>query len=261
MKKRQALRKTSAPMVPSPLSNMSADAASPTPLYHQIFEQLRNAVLAGEFADQSYLPSEQEISQRFGVSRITAKRSLDEMAAAGLAVREQGRGTRVNSAPGRTVVRGGISSLVQSLHANARHSVKLIDFGYVHPPAEIADILGLDRKAEVQRAIRVWNGPNGPFSHLTTFVPADIGRRWTKNDLQSKPLISLLESGGLRVGRAQEQITATLADRDTAERLLVKRGEPLLMIVRTVFDLEGTAVEHIIALYPPSRYQYLVSLE
>jgi hypothetical protein len=33
------------------------------------------------------------------------------------------------------------------------------------------------------------------------------------------------------------------------------------MIVRTVFDLEGTAVEHIIALYPPSRYQYLVSLE
>jgi len=261
MKKRQALRKTSAPGAQSQLAHMSVDAAAPVPLYHQIFEQLRNAVLAGGFTDQSYLPSEQEISQRFGVSRITAKRSLDEMAAAGLAVREQGRGTRVNSTPGRTMVRGGISSLVQSLHANARHSVKLIDFGYVHPPAEIADVLGIDCKAEVQRAIRVWNGPNGPFSHLTTFVPAAIGRRWTKSDLQSKPLISLLESGGLRVGRAQEQITATVADRETAQRLLLKRGEPLLMIVRTVFDLEGTAVEHIIALYPPSRYQYLVSLE
>jgi GntR family transcriptional regulator len=183
------------------------------------------------------------------------------LAAVGLAVREQGRGTRVNASPGRTFVRGVISSLVQSLHANARHSVKLIDFGYIKPPAEVAAILGVDEHAEVQRAIRVWNGPHGPFSHLTTFVPAHIGRRWTKSDLQTKAMISLLERGGRRVGRAQEQITATIADRATAERLKVKRGAPLLMIVRTVFDVEGAAVEHIVALYPPARYQYLVSLE
>ncbi len=239
----------------------SIDATTPTPLYHQIFSQLRDAILNGVFADQSYLPSEQEISRQFSVSRITAKRSLDELAAAGLAIREQGRGTRVNSAPGRVTVTRGISSLVQSLHANARHSVKLIDFGYGKPPAEVAALFGIGEDGEVQRAIRVWSGPSGPFSHLTTFVPAHIGRKWTKSDLQTKPMISLLQSRGLRVGRAQEQITATIAEGAVAEQLLVPKGAPLLMIVRTVFDRDGAALEHIIALYPPARYQYLVTLE
>ncbi len=260
MARKQTLKRSSTAAV-GRLPAMSVDAASPTPLYHQIFSQLRDAVLAGGFADQSFLPSEQKISQQFGVSRITAKRSLDELAAAGLAIREQGRGTRVTVASGGTVVKGGIASLVQSLHANARHSVKLIDFGYIKSPPEVAAVLGLERDAVVQRAIRVWNGPNGPFSHLTTFVPEHIGRRWSKSDLQTKPMISLLESGGMRVGRAQEQITATTANKAAAERLMVKRGAPLLMIVRTVFDTKGTAVEHIVALYPPSRYQYLVSFD
>jgi GntR family transcriptional regulator len=259
MAKRQAAKR-SGQEATHQLGPMSVDTASPTPLYHQIFAQLQAAISKGSFADQRFLPSEPEISRRFGVSRITAKRALDELAAAGLVVREQGRGTRIN-ATGRTIIRGGISGLIQSLHANARHSVKLIDFGYVRPSAEVAAVLGVDEGAKVQRAIRVWNGPNGPFSHLTTFVPEHIGRTWTKTDLQTKPMISLLQSRGMRLGRAQEQITATIADRSTAERLLVKRGAPLLMIVRTLFDVDGVAVEHIVAVYPPARYQYLISLE
>lgn len=243
------------------LGLMSVDASLPTPLYHQIFTQLGNAIARGSFADETFLPSEQELSAQFRVSRITAKRALDELAAAGLAVREQGRGTRVHSAAGRTVVRGRVSGLVQSLHANARHSVKLIDFSYTLASAEIASILGLSKGDEIQRAIRVWNGPNGPFSHLTTFVPGRLGRSWTRGDLLKKPMISLLESQGMRVGRAQEQITATLADRATASRLAVKKGAPLLMIIRTVFDTQGAAIEHIVALYPPDRYQYLIDLD
>lgn len=244
-----------------PLRSMSIDQSMQTPLYHQIFAQLRDAIVRGRFRDDAFLPSEQELSTQFGVSRITAKRALDELAAAGLAVREQGRGTRVRSAPGRLVVQGRISGLVQSLHANARHSVKLIDFGYVLASAEVAANLGLNRGDEVQRAIRVWIGPKGPFSHLTTFVPGQLGRSWTRRDLLKQSMTSLLESKGMRAGRAQEKITATLADRSTASRLAVKQGAPLLMITRTVFDRQGTAIEHIVALYPPDRYQYLIDLD
>ena len=244
----------------SPL-HLSIDTDSPTPLYHQIFSQLREAILSGAICDQSYLPSEHDISVALGVSRITAKRSLDELAAAGLAIREQGRGTRVNATPGRTAMQGGISGLVQNLHANARHAVKLIDFGYVVPSPEVAAALGIHERQQVQRASRVWNGPNGPFSYLTTFVPARIGRKWTESELQTKPLISLLEKAGVRLGKAQEQITAIAADAAAAEHLQVKHGVPLLMIVRTVFDIHGAAVEHIVALYPPARYQYFVNLE
>src|SRR6185312_1977491 len=197
------------------------DPNGPTPLYHQIFVLLREQIYGGQYPAGSFLPSEPELSARFNVSRITARRVLDELAAADLAVREQGRGTRVAITPHSTSVRGHVVGLVHSLHANGRGAVQLIEFGYVPAPKDTAAALGLKSGEEVQRAIRIWQGDEGPFSHLTTFVPAALGRSWTKADLKAKPLIALLERAGVTIGRAEEQITAVLADGVMAQRLAV----------------------------------------
>ncbi len=236
------------------------DPALPTPLYHQIFRILRNRIYSGEYALGSFLPGEQDIATFFGVSRITAKRALDDIAAAGLAVREQGRGTRVCIQPRSIAVRGSVHGLVHSLHAKGNSTVRLIAFDYVAAPAAVAEALGLAEGAEVQRAIRVWYGESGPFNHLTTFVPASIGRCWTKADLSQRTLVSLLESSGVRITRAEEEITATLADDTTGSALQIGAGSALLMITRTLLDAEDRAVEYLIALYPPDRYRYTVSL-
>lgn len=58
------------------------DQSSPTPLYHQIFLILRDRIFDGTYGFESAVPSENEICSNFGVSRITAKRVLDELAAA-----------------------------------------------------------------------------------------------------------------------------------------------------------------------------------
>jgi GntR family transcriptional regulator len=91
-------------------------------------------------------------------------------------------------------------------------------------------------------------------------VPGRLGRSWTGDDLMKRPLISLLENTGVTISRAEERITAVLADAVVAARLAVEAGAPLLMITRTVFDTQDQAVEHLTALYPPARYQYSVSL-
>lgn len=70
-----------------------------SPLYHQIFLILKHRILEGELAAGDGVPGEQELAQIHGVSRITAKRALDELAAAGLVVRERGRGTSVAARP------------------------------------------------------------------------------------------------------------------------------------------------------------------
>jgi GntR family transcriptional regulator len=243
-----------------PAARPGFDPASPTPLYHQIFSLLRDKIYDGKFPGGSFIPSEQELSAEYKVSRITAKRALDELAADGLVVREQGRGTRVCINTHSTSVRGSVRGLVHSLHANGRGSVQLIDFDYLPASQDVAVELGLNVSDEVQRAIRIWHGDQGPFSHLTTFVPGWLGRSWTRDDLMKRPLISLLESTGVTIGRAEERITAVLADGVVATRLAVEAGAPLLMIMRTVFDTQDRSVEHLAALYPPERYQYSVSL-
>lgn len=237
---------------------MSSVAAAP--LYHQIFVKLRDRIYLGEFPDGSFLPSEQELSKMFGVSRITAKRALDEIAATGLAVREQGRGTRVCIATRSTSIRGNIEGLIHSLHAKGYSSVRLLEFEYVPAPAELAEKLKVDPGSEVQRAVRVWYGDGGPFSHLTTYVPGSLARGWRQKDLENKTMIALLEERGVRVGRAEDHVTAASATMDIAARLDVTVGAALLQVTRTVFDQQGQPVELLIGLYPPDRYQYSVTL-
>ena len=236
------------------------DPALPTPLYHQIFTILRDKIYRGECERDSYLPGEQEIAAFFDVSRITAKRALDEIAAAGLAVREQGRGTRVCITPRGNAVRGNVDGLLHSLHAKGAAAVRLLDFAYVPAPEEVAKRLALSAGDEVQRATRIWRSDAGPFNHLTTFVPATIGRRWNREELERKTLISLLEESGMRIDRAEERITATLADETTAPILEVSSGSALLKVMRTLYDQRDTPVEYLVALYPPERYQYTVTL-
>jgi GntR family transcriptional regulator len=236
------------------------DPNSPTPLYHQIFVILRDKIYRGEYQRDSFLPGEQEIATFFGVSRITAKRALDEIAAAGLAMREQGRGTRVCIKPHSISVRGSVDGLVHSLHAKGSSLVRLLEFDYVPVPADIAEKLGIPNGGEVQRATRIWYAEAGPFNHLTTFVPAVLGRRWRREDLENKPLVSLLEGSGVTISRVEEAITATLADDATAASLEVAPGSALLKITRTVFGDREQAVEYLVALYPPDRYQYTVTL-
>jgi GntR family transcriptional regulator len=58
----------------------SVDRRTAVPLYHQIFVQLRDEIVSGSRALGSLVPTEQELSENFGVSRITARRALDELA-------------------------------------------------------------------------------------------------------------------------------------------------------------------------------------
>lgn len=237
------------------------DERLPTPLYHQVYLVLRNKILSGELAFGSKLLGEQETSELFGVSRITAKRALNELADDGLVKRERGRGTRVIFSAPAPPVRASVEGLLENLLAMGLETqVRLLDFGYVHAGAEVAQALRCGDRDTVQRAVRVRCLEREPFSYLTTYVPEHIGRSYGRGDLASRPLLSLLERGGVVVGRAEQTIGATLADIKVSAALGLELGSPLLSIQRVVYDQVEAPVEFIKALYRPDRYQYRMEL-
>jgi GntR family transcriptional regulator len=231
------------------------------PLYHQLFLILRNKILSGEYPDGSFLPSEAELSSAFNVSRITTKRALNEIAEAGFAVRQRGRGTRVLYKGGGTIVTGGLQGLRDSLRANARGAPVVLELGDAPVPADVANALHLAPGTTVQRAVRVFADASGlPYSHLTTFVPPTVAATWTRADLERHSLVALIERSGSTIESAEQIITATLADADIATALQVSFASPLLKVVRTVYGAGGVPLEFLVALYPPGRYQFIMSL-
>jgi GntR family transcriptional regulator len=237
------------------------DERLPMPLYHQVYLVLRDKILTGEYTFETSLLSEQETSEMFGVSRITAKRALNELADDGLVKRERGRGTRVIYHAPTPPVQSSVEGLLENLLAmGSETQVILRSFDYVKPDAEVARALKCNDQCQVQRAVRVRSLENDPFSHLTTYVPEKLGRSYSRDDLASHPLLFLLERSGVIVGRADQTISATLADIEVSLALELELGSPLLSIQRVVYDQDETPVEFIKALYRPDRYQYRMML-
>jgi GntR family transcriptional regulator len=247
---------------PQKSATRTVDDRLPTPLYHQIYLILHDKIVSGAFAPDDLVPGEQELMRRFGVSRITARRALDELAAGGLVVRQRGRGTRVLPNQPIEPVRAGVEGLVENLlEMGLKTEVRLRDFGYVPASPDVSRSLGVAPGAVVQRAVRTRALKGQAFSYLTTWVPEDIGRTYSKRDLAARPLLALLERSGVRIGSADQTISATLADPEVAPALEVEIGAPLLRIRRIVFDHNGRAVEYIVGLYRPDRYQHRLKLD
>lgn len=242
-------------------SSVRLDPNARVPLYHQIFLILRNRIFGGEVRPGELVPGEQELAAEFNVSRITAKRALNELAGAGLVVRERGRGTRVTHRPKAPAVTSSIEGWLENISLmGIATEARVLDFGYLAASEDIAHALELDPGTDVQHAVRVRSLDGEPMSYLVTYVPADIGRQYDREDLDTKPLLLLLELAGVKVASARQTISATLADSEVAGALSVHAGSPLIEVRRVVRDSSGRPVEYIRVLYRPDIYRFEMSM-
>ena len=67
------------------------------PLYQQIYDDIKNDIESGVYQVDDKIPSETELSEKYNVSRITVRRSIEDLCADSLLTKKQGRGTFVGS--------------------------------------------------------------------------------------------------------------------------------------------------------------------
>jgi GntR family transcriptional regulator len=236
------------------------DVGLPLPLYHRVYLVLRQQVESGRFDPRDKMPGEHDLAEEFAVSRITVRRALDMLERAGLVRRRRGAGTYARPPSAATPLRDNLRGLIENLLAmGLRTGVRLVEFAYVPASSEVAGLLGVSPGAEVQRSVRVRLSDGVPFSHLTAWVPAEIGRRYKREDLAEKPLLALLEAHAT-IARAEQTISACLADAAVAPLLEIEVGAALLWVRRQVFDRDGRVIEAISSLYRPDLYAYQIGL-
>lgn len=232
-----------------------------TPLHHQVYVVLRQQIEEGLFSGNRQIPSEHALSDTFNVSRITIRRAMDRLKQEGLISRTRGRGTFAQTPRTPQTISADLRDVFENLMEMGRRTrVRVVEFGYVPAPAPIAERLGLTPGAPVQRAVRVRYHEKTPFSHLTTYLPEDVGQSFTREDLAQTPLLSLMERAGIRPVSADQSVTAKLADTMVAPLLGVETGSPLLWVKRSVMAQDGRAVEFLQALYRPDMYEYQMSV-
>lgn len=230
------------------------------PLYHQIYVVLRQQIVEGRFG-QGPLPGEIDLAKQFHASRVTMRRVFDRLVQEGLVRRHRGLGTFVNPHPIKPVTVVDAGGLLDNIiDVGQKTSVKVISIDEVHATPEVAEALGLQPGDPVVKVVRVRHYGSRPLSHITAYLPADLGRGLNRKDLEITPMLRLLERSGVQLGRASQTLSARLADVVVAPLLDVPVGGALLAVRRVVLDKAGRPVQLLLGQYRPDRYEYRMEL-
>ena len=236
-------------------------ALSRVPLYHQLYSVLKAAIMDGTIPYDAQMPTEQQLAATFEVSRITAKRAMDELASEQLIARFRGKGSHVTYQYKPQPVRAPLVGMLENLKEMGKHSiVRVISVERVVPPEDIRGLLGLGDGELVHRVIRVRSNEEGePYAYYVSHT-AGITRGFTKRKLESTPRLDILRDNGIDPTRVEQVLSAENASIQIAAELNVEPGAALLSIRRQSYSADGKVADVLDGLYAPKRFQYAMVL-
>lgn len=223
-------------------------------------QALLGTIHAGELAAGEALPTEEALCARFGVSRITVRRALDELAGRNLIVRRQGVGTFV-ATPATTARSVTLTGTIDDLLSPNR--LVVVRDVHVVPPADVLDFAGLPPGTR----LRLFEGTNHlaggePLVHLRYYYPQPFAARLTAAMLcgPTPPIKVLEQRFGVVVDHAEQRVEAQACRGRTARRLRLRSGTPVLRAIRVYYDDAMRVVELFDAVYHPVHYRYTARL-
>jgi len=240
---------------------MSVKSQSKEPLYHQLFVLLRNSIVNGTIAHGAQVPTEQQLSAAFGISRITVKRAMDDLATEGLITRQRGKGSHVTHNFEPEPVKAPLVGMLENLEEMSKHSrVRVISIESLVPPADLRAELGLEAQEEALKILRVRSNEEGePYAYYLSWTNADK-KLFTKKRVESKTRNALLKESGTQLARVEQTLGAENADSRIASQLEVPLHTALLTLTRRSFDEAGALVDILFGYYNPRLFTYKMVL-
>lgn len=249
-----------------PVAN-AIDPSSDRPVYKQIADLLRAAIVGGELPAGRQLPSEQELVDAHGVARGTIRQAVMLLRSEGLIEVQHGRGSFVRARPpvrrlgydrfARRHWQRGKAPYLADLEGEGRvPGVEVLEVGRSGAPEQVAELLSLDPGAEVLVRRRRYLADGTPMQIATSYIPWSIadGTQMAQADSGPGGIYARLEEAGHRLKRFTEEVAARMPTQDEARALRLGSGVPVIRLLRVAYDTAGLAVEVCDTVMAADRY-------
>jgi len=236
---------------------------SPLPFYYQLKEFLKEQIESGNLRPHERLPSERELEEQLGVSRMTARHALVELELEGYAYREQWRGTFV----AEPKLRQGLlrlTSFTEDMEARGlRPGARVLVVEVLFGEEKLIKRLKATPDEQFVKIERVRLADGEPMALETSFLRRRFCPGIEGIDLTDRSLYETLrERFGIELGWAEQTVEAKLADEYEAEIIGVQAGTPMLLMERTTYLADGsTPIEYVRSSYRGDRYQLYVEVK
>jgi GntR family transcriptional regulator len=238
------------------------DRTSRVPYYVQLKEILQEQIESEALRPGDRLPSETELCERFGVSRVVVRQALSELVHEGLVVREQGKGSFVAQPKISEALVQRLTGFYEDMAGRGlRPTSEVLRQEVVPATAALARYLRVETRAELMVIDRLRFVRGEPLVLVSTYIPRHFCPHLLTTDLRHRSLYDVLRTeAGLVIARGRRWIEAVAATPRQASLLRVEKGAPLIRLESVSFLADGRPVEYYDAIHRSDRARFEVDL-
>lgn len=245
------------------LQNHHIDKSGFVPLYIQLRDILKELVNSKKLLPGDQIPSENELSSTFNISRMTVRQAIQELMREGIVIIRRGEGTFVSSVPHTQMLLKleGFSSEMAKLgyrsHSRILDVEKIFSFDSY---AMAYSGLGKSPGEPLVRIQRIRYVEDTPFALETSFLEYNMGKGLLDPQMaDDTSLYNYIEKDlHVRLSRADHIIQPDLADSRTAEHLEIEPGSPILKLHGTTYSMTNKPIEYLEGIYRGDQYELKV---
>lgn len=225
-------------------------------MYAQIEDYLKQRILQGEYSVHTAIPSERELTEIFGVSRMTVRQSVTNLVNEGLLYREKGRGTFISS-PNVSHVLNELTSFTEDMILRGMTpSSRLVSFEKGMPEVATAQELELNKGDEVFIAKRIRYADGEPMAIEKTFVPVKLLPELSREILNDSLYLFVEKNKGLKISHASQVIEAALVNEEDAQFLEIEVPSPVVVVKQKSYLANYAPFEIVHSIYRADRYNF-----
>lgn len=240
---------------------MMKNNATTIPLYIRVYEELKRQIQSGKYKTDDYLPSEQELQKMFDVSRITVRRSLQDLALDGYVERIRGKGTKVLQRKKYSDLYRLSGFTEDAIKAGERPTSIVLKCITVKASAQVAEFLQIKPNENVYflRRLRLINGRVHAIHE--TYISQRFNLKLDASDFdENTSLYEMYDNNNIQLGEATETIGAIKPSQTLKKELFIDQDTPVFLRERITYDVNQVPIEFSKNYYIAKGYRYVVRL-
>lgn len=233
-----------------PLSHLDKDTA--LPLYQQIKNEIRDKIQQQSWPPGKRVPSENELVENLGVSRMTVHRALRELTHEGLLERVHGLGTFV-AEPARHASLITLQDIAEEVrNRGLTHHCKVLGLKSIKASSSIARLMEVKHGTTLYHLRAVHFQEDLPIQFEDRMVNPRMAPDFVKQDFTAHTATEYLV-GLIKPDEMEHIVQAVLPDKRVSTALKIEAEEPCLRLLRRTWK-DQTVVTRVALIYPGSRY-------
>ena len=235
---------------------------SPLPRYYQLKEIMLERIRSGEWKPGGLIPSERELSEKYGISRMTARQAITDLVNEGLFYREQGKGTFVSQRKTTQQLIHLTGFTEDILARGQRPDTKVLSAEMSPADEATAEKLRIKPGTLIFRLQRLRLADGEPLAIELSQISFKDCERLLEEDLEHNSLYRMLETKyGISLMEADQELEAGLAGNEEAQLLNISVGSPVLFTRRTSYTERNQPIEYAKAVYCGNKYTFYTHMK